>query len=396
MSTQPADVPTTDADLFSHALALDPYPTYRALRDQARVIRVPAHDFWLITRYDDVRAGIGDWETFTSAQGVALLEQFNAPMLGSILATDPPEHEVHRSVLAEQLSPRALRALRETVTGQVAAIVDGLLGSDGFDAVPDLCQQIPLQVVTELVGLPPEGREVLLSGADAIFSTFGPLTPTVEARMERFIAYSAFMGRFTDASLLRPGSWGADIFAAVDSGRLTERAGFGLMTSFLVAGMDTTSNGLSALLRAFATMPEVWAAVQEDTARLPAIFEEVLRLESPVQGFFRVATRDVDLGDAVVPAGDRVLFHFGMANRDERHYPDAETFQIDRNPLDHLAFGYGVHSCAGQGLARLEARALADVLVERVALVELTGDPVLHVNPVVRGLGSLPVRLVPR
>jgi cytochrome P450 len=394
MSTVSPEAPSTDVDLFDHEFLQAPYAAYRELREQGRAVHVPAQGFWLIPRYDDVRAAAADWETFTSSQGVALLDDFNQPMLGTILASDPPRHTDLRGVLSEQLAPRALGAVREHIGAEVARVVSECAEAGSFDGVSQLGQRIPLEVVSHLIGLPEEGRDTLLPGADAVFTTFGPFSPTVESRMGDFMAYMGFMTSFTDASRLRPGSWGADIFAAVEAGRITGQDAVSLMMAYLVAGMDTTSNSLTALLHLFATRPDVWHAVQEDPSRASAVYEECLRLESPVQGFFRVVTKDVDLGDAVVPAGDRVLLHFGMANRDDAHYADADEFQIDRNPIDHMAFGYGTHSCAGQGLARLEAKALAAALVDQVASIELAGDPELHENPVVRGFGHLPLTVV--
>jgi len=393
MSVDSAGVPQTNVELFSRELAADPYATYRALRDLGRAVFVPAHDFWLLSRYDDVRSAANDWQTWTSSKGAGLLDQFNEPMLGTILATDPPGHDVLRSVLAEQLAPRSLGRLRGTIEEQVASIVDLALESDTVDVVAAMTSQIPVQVVADLIGLPKEGREVLLPGADAVFNTFGPFTPTVEERFGQFMAYQGFMSTFASADSLAPGSWGADVFAAADAGRIGHEDAARLMMAYLVAGMDTTANGLTSLIELFATRPAVWEHVKANPESVGPIFEETLRMESPVQGFFRVATREVTFDDVTVPEGGRVLLHFASANRDDRKYTDPDTFQIDRNPLDHLAFGYGVHTCAGQGLARLEARALVSALLARVDTFELAGEPVRHENSVVRGLESLPVTI---
>jgi cytochrome P450 len=119
----------------------------------------------------------------------------------------------------------------------------------------------------------------------------------------------------------------------------------------------------------------------------------MVRLESPIQGFFRVTTRDVDYDDVVLPAGERVLLSFGSANRDERHFVDADAFRPERRPIDHVGFGFGAHGCAGQALARLESAALMTSLLKRVDRFEPTGEPVRRSHPIVRGISSLPVRL---
>ena len=380
-----------DVDLFSETLAEDPFPAYRELRDQAAAVYLRTHDSWVLTRYADVRAAAGDWQTFSSAQGVALLPEFNAMQVGTVLASDPPDHAALRAVLASQLAPRAINKLRADIRRQADQLVDSVVQLGTFDAITQLAQRLPVQVVADLIGLPEEGRENLLPGADAMFTTFGPFTPTLQERLPLIEAYDKWMRSVSDRQHLRPGSWGAAILDAVDEGRLARESAFPLMSAFLVAGMDTTVNAIGSMLWAFAERPDVWAQLGENPALVGAAFEETLRLESPVQAFFRVTTRDVEIDGTILPAQSRVLLHFGAANRDERHYSDPDRFDLQRNALDHMAFGYGNHGCAGQGLARMEAREIVGALLDRVESFELAGEPRRHYNPVVRGLEELPL-----
>lgn len=386
---------STDIDLFSPELAQDPYDTYRSLRGLGRAVWLEQHDVWLLTHYDDVRATALDWGGFTSSQGVGLLEPYNRPLIGGILASDPPRHDVLRAVLADKLAPRALAALRSELDAKVGALVAAAVQMETFDAVSDLCQQIPVSVVADLIGLPAEGRDVLLPGADAVFTTFGPESPLLQERRAAFDAYFSWMSTFTDASRLRAGSWGAHVFDAVAQGRISAPDAVNLIRAFLVAGMDTTANALGWLIHELARRTDVWTGWQVDPGIGPALFEEVLRTQSPVQGFFRVATADTQIGTAVVHAGDKVLLHFGIANRDGRKYPRPDEFLPHRNPLDHLAFGYGVHACAGQGLARMEAGSLMRALRDQIGSIVVVEEPRLHPNPVVRGLASLRVVVTP-
>lgn len=388
-----SDRPTTELDLFSEQLADAPYDAYRRLRDQAAAVYVPAHDFWVVPRYDDVRAASLGADTFSSAQGVALLAPFNEPMLGSVLASDGQAHERLRAILAEYLAPRAIRALRGMVQERVDRVVGSAVKSGAVDGVKDIAQRVPVAVVGDLIGLPEDGRESLLPGADATFTSFGPFTSTLEQRMPAFLDYQRFMSEVAERRSFAPGSWGAAIYAAVDEGRISDGDAMGLLQAYLVAGLDTTSNAISALLRLYAEDSDVWEAVKQEPSLAPSIFEEILRMESPVQGFFRVTTREITLDGVTVPSDARVLLHYGSANRDERHYPDPDQFQMRRNPLDHLAFGYGPHGCAGQGLARMEAAAITSALLARVDRIELGGAPTRHYNPVIRGLEKLPLRL---
>lgn len=388
--TTASEVPTTDVDLFSEDLADNPWDTFRALRNQAPAVYVPEHDFWVLTRYADVREAASSWEVYTSTAGVGLLDEFNAPTLGSVLSSDPPQHTVLRDLLSEKLSPRALRSLRQGIQTKIDRIVDEALTTDTFDAVTAIAHRIPVRVVGDLIGVPEEGRSALMPGADAVFTSFGPMTTALQERLPSLQDYQEFMFSSADRGFT-PGSWGAALFEGVAEGRVDGKDAILLISAYLVAGMDTTANSVASMLAFFATTPGLWDALRADPELAPSVFEETLRMESPVQAFFRVTRREVDLEGVVIPQGARVLLHFGSGNRDERHYPDADRFVAERNPLDHLGFGYGVHGCAGQGLARMEARCLIASLLERVESFSLAGEPVRHYNPVIRGLQSLPL-----
>jgi cytochrome P450 len=164
-----------------------------------------------------------------------------------------------------------------------------------------------------------------------------------------------------------------------------------LLRAYLVASMDTTINAIGIGLWLLAQRPEAWRVLREDRSLVPSVFEEILRYESPVQMFFRRTTCPVEYEDVVIPEQAQVSLLFGSANRDPRKWTDPERFQVDRAPTDHVGFGYGVHGCAGQGLARIEAQAIFSALLDRVDRIELAGSPRRHLNNVIRGLDSLPV-----
>ncbi|WP_032388718.1 cytochrome P450 [Rhodococcoides fascians] len=381
----------SDVDLFSAEVVDNPFPVYKELRDQGAAVYMGVHDFWLLSRYEDVRAADGDWQKFSSASGVALLPQFNALLEGSVLASDPPVHTALRAVLTDQLAPRAIRKLGENIRAQANELVQSVVAEGTFDAVTQLARCMPVQVVADLIGLPEEGRENLIPGADAYFHAFGPMTPELAERAPYIETFVKWMTTVANREYLTPGSWGTAILDAVDEGRLRQESAIPLISAFLVAGMDTTVNGIGSMLHVFADRPDVWAELQKDPTLVGAAFEEALRLEAPVQIFFRKTTVDVDVDGTVIPAGSRVGLHFGSANRDERHYPNPDHFDIHRNPLDHMAFGYGTHGCAGQGLARLEARAITEALLSQVETIEIAGTVARHYNPIIRGWGELPV-----
>lgn len=385
----------SDLDLFAPHEMPDPFPALAALRARSAAVRMTRHDFWVLTRYDDVRAATGDWESFTSAQGVALTSVVNDNLVGSVLGTDPPEHDQLRAVLSDKLAPRALSKARAGIDAYAETLVDGVVARGTFDAFDDVSRIFPIEVVGDLVGLPKEGRELLQPGADATFSGFGPFTSYLQEHFMEMQAYQQLMEAMTDREKLAPGGWGAAVMDAVDDGRLTQLGALKTLSAYMTAGMDTTVNAISAMLRVFAEQPQVWDALRADPSLAAGAFEEVLRMETPVQGFFRVTTREVVVGDATIPAGERVMLHWGAANRDPDHYPDPDVYDVLRNPLDHLAFGYGTHGCAGQGLARLEVMALLKAFIARVERFELAGPVVRSGNPIVRGLDSVPLSVTP-
>ena len=165
------------------------------------------------------------------------------------------------------------------------------------------------------------------------------------------------------------------------------------MRSLLTAGVDTTVTGIAALLHAVAAHPDQWDRLRADRTLLPRAFEEAVRLESPVQTFFRTTTTETVIADVVIPADRKVLMFLGAANRDPRRWDDPARFDLSRDPSGHVGFGMGLHQCVGQHIARLEALALLEALLDRVESIELTGIPRRHLNNTLRGWESMPVRV---
>jgi len=391
-----AQQPTLDIDIFADDVLIDPYPAYRALRDIAPAVYMPAHAVWAIGRYTDIRTALLDFESFSSARGTEMLEdlaQFGT--IGTIIGTDPPEHDVLRSVLSEKLAPRALKGLRGHIGERADLIVGEAVARGSFDAVIDLAQRLPVDVVGDLIGLPKEGRGVLLEGADAIFYAFGPLNSRLQERLPNVQAYLQYTRDMLDRDVLAPDSWGSAVLDAVDQGRLPIETARTLMSSYMIAGIDTTVNSIGNFVQFLANHPDVWAALKENPELIASGYEEILRMESPVQGFFRTTTRDVDVDGIAIPKDSRVLLCFGSGNRDERHYHDPDSFDLHRNPTDHLAFGYGTHGCAGQGLARIEVPALIASLLRRAEAIRPAGEVIRNFSPVVRSFSALPITVTP-
>lgn len=389
--------PTTsnlDVDLFADDALEDPYPHYETLRAAGGAVYLQRLGMWVLPRYDEVRIALGDHETFSSRFGVGLNDTMNAMRVGTLISSDPPEHDRLRQVLADRLSPRALRAIRADIERRAGELVTDLVGRERFDAVADFGETFPLSVVADLIGVPQEGRDELLVWAEAAFNSFGPENARTRASLPKLEEQAEYLATVATEGRLAPGSMGRAVYEAAERGEIGRESCLPLMTGYLTAGMDTTIHSLGNAMWLLARHPQAWDALRSDPSLIPGAYNEVLRLESPVQMFSRVTTRSHEVGAARLPAGARVGLLYGSANRDESKWDDPTTFDIHRNPVDHLAFGYGLHGCAGQGLARLEAHALLSALAHRVKRITLDGEPVRRLNNVVRGFASLPVHVV--
>jgi hypothetical protein len=390
-------LPTSDVDPFSHEVLENPLPMHAELREAGPVVHLSRYDVYAFARYEQVHAALVDWQGFQSAAGVGLSnfryeEPWRPPSL--LLEADPPRHDAPRRVLQKVLGPRALRRLRDGWAADADALVDEVLATGrSFDAVQALASTFPLRVFPDAVGIPEPGRENLLPYGDHAFNAFGPANDLVARGAPRVAELSAWVNAQCRREVLAPTGFGADIWAASDRGDITPEQAPLVVRSLLTAGVDTTVHGISAVLYAFATNPDQWQRVREDAALARVAFDEAVRWESPVQTFFRTATTDVRVGGVVIPEGRKILMFLAAANRDPRRWTDPDTFDLFRDPSGHVGFGMGIHQCAGQHVARLEAEALVAALARRVRTIELDGPTVRHHNNTLRAWESMPVRV---
>ena len=382
-------MPVADVDLWSDDELADPYDTYARLRDLGPVVYDPHHDCYLVPRYDEVRAVLQDWETFSSASGVGLNERANSMSGRGILTTDPPLHDTRRRILNAQLVPREVARHEAFLVDEAERLVSDLVARRTFDAVHDLAHAYSVKIVADLCGLPDDGREHLIERASAAFNTFGPPNELCDSSWAGFFELFDY-AQTTGPELLTPGRWGTEIYEAGEQGRIEPDACPGLMLAYVWAGMDTTVNAIASAVSLFADHPDQWKLVRGDRSLIPAAVNEVLRIEPPVQRFTRCATREVELAGEVLPEGARIAVLFGSANRDERRFDDPDRFDVTRNPHDHLSFGRGVHRCVGANLAQEEIKAVLDSLADRVERFDVT-ERVWRRNNALHGLDRMMV-----
>ena len=395
--TAPGSAPRSDADPFAPDVLEDPLPLHARLREAGPVVYLSRYDTFALARYAEVRSVLVDWNDFESGAGVGLSnfrteKPWRTPSV--LLEADPPHHDAPRRVLIRTLGPRALRSLSDRWHADGASLVDEVLrrGST-FDAVPELTQALPLRVFPDAVGIGATGRERLLPYGDLAFNAFGPANELLAKTARRSAELSRWVDEQCARDALSAEGFGAQIWAAADRGDITDSQAPLVVRSLLTAGVDTTVHALSAILYAFATHPAQWQRLRENPGLARIAFDEAVRWESPVQTFFRTATRDVEVDGMVIPRGRKVLMFLAAANRDPRRWQAPDMFDLSRDPSGHVGFGFGLHQCVGQHVARLEAEALLGALAARVERIELAGPPRRHHNNTLRAWESIPVRL---
>jgi cytochrome P450 len=387
MSTK-APIAVGDLDLFSDEVLLDPYPTYATLRETAGVVRLPANDVYALTRYDVIRDALADTETFSSSS-IGFNPMVNEALQGTSLASDPPVHTQLRATLSANLTPRSLRGLKVQIEEKADALVAELVESGSFEAIDALGRVFPIQVVADLIGFTDEIRATMLRWGQAAMEVIGPLNARTA---ENFPVAGELYGWCSQVTAddLTPGSVGRGIFEAEARGEIPPNTAGHIIHQYLGAGVDTTVAAIGNIVALFAQHPDQLALVREDRALVGSAFNEVLRYWAPVHAWGRRVTTDVEIDGALVPAGAQVAILFGAGNRDPRHYEAPDTFDVKRNPVDHLSFGYGPHGCAGQGLARLEAHAIIGSLAARVERL-VVGEARRVPSNITRSIDALPV-----
>ena len=390
----------SDLDPYALEFLSDPYPQHQVLREAGAVVWLSKYDIVALARHAEVSAALDDWETFCSNRGVGLSDFLNEepwrpPSI--ILEADPPLHTRARAVLSRVLSKNALAGLTEPFVQVARVLVSELLERstiDGtIDGIRDLAEAYPLAVFPDAVGVVKEGRENLLPYGDMAFNAFGPRNELFEKSFANAQKGAAWIATQCQRESLDAQGIGAQIYAAADTGEIdAEEAGM-LVRSLLTAGLDTTIFSIGAALYCFAAYPDQWQLLRNDPRLARPAFAEVIRFISPVQTFFRTTTCEVEVAGTRIPKGQKVLLILASANRDPRKWENPERFEIQRRVAGHVGFGHGIHMCVGQQLARLEGEVILRVLAEKVAAIELAGEPMWRLNNTLHGLDHLPLRL---
>ena len=382
------NIPDVDIDVFAPEALANPFENYRIFRDTAPIVRLPKYDLYVMSRFADVQAALKNNALFSSGSGVAMNDLMNKAIMGSTLFTDAPYHSELRSIVSRPLAPARLAELRQRLYDLADELVERLVAKGDFDAAAELAPYLPVTVVSELVGLPEEGRERMLIWAGAVFNSLGPrgleLTETALPIVDEMVTYA----RGCTADRVKPGSWVAKLYEAVEAGELRPEQVGPVMGDYLGPSLDTTILATGSAIALFAQNPDQWDKLRANPTLIPNAVNEAIRVESPIQGFSRVLTDDFSLEDQRLHKGARVLVMYASGNRDERRWEDPERFDITRRANEQLGFGHGIHMCMGANLARMEISALLSALIRRVERFELHEAERIS-NNVLRGYKSL-------
>lgn len=386
----------TDPDLYSHG---DPYAVWRWLRKHDPVHWHPPAElpgFWVLTRYDDVRAVYRDPATFSSAGGILLRpESYGCdPGGGQTLAlTDPPCHRQLRALVDDWFSPRSVRALDAEMRDVARDVIMRALKHERCDFVTDIAARVPLYVICKMMGVSRNEWERLFTLTNEAFGAGDPL--------ERRLAHLEILQYFEYLANARAKVPTGDLVsvlaaAEIDGRKLNLDEIILNCDNLLVGGTENTRIATSGGMLAFLQHPGQWKALSAEPALLRSAVEEVLRWTSTATHIMRTATRPVTLRGRRIEAGERVTLWNPSANRDESVFDDPDRFSVYRKLNRHLALGTGEHFCLGGTLGRAELRLVYEELMRNTERIELDGPPVMLSSIVVNGPEHLPVRLVPR
>lgn len=395
----PANIVSSDFDPFSSETRRNPYGTYERLRAAGPVIRLTKYGIWAVPRFADVKAILEDHANFSSAGGAGLANYFKQkpwrpPSI--VLEADPPLHSRTRAVLARVLSPGVMRRLADDFKAKAVALIDPLIEAGSFDGVHDIAEVFPTSVFPDALGINEQGRENFLTYGAMVFAGFGPENDYFRDLMARAASVLPWVTERCRRQSLRPGSFGAQIYEAVDAAEINEDEGALLVRSLLSAGLDTTISAIGMSLYSLAKSPDQWAVLAANPQLARGAFDETLRYDSPAPFVFRTTPYETEIAGIPIDRHEKVLLLVASANRDETRWERADQLDITRRVAGHVGFGIGIHGCVGQMVSRLEAEAVLSALAARVARIEISGDIVFRESTGLRALGSLPLRITPK
>lgn len=407
MSQHSSTVAISGYDPFDLDVRKDPYPSYSWLRDEAPVYYVEDHEFWVISRHEDVSWGLNNPEVLSSAEGIAVDRIADLSSLGLegaenlseiMISKDAPDHRRLRDLVQREFTPRRIAGWEQQVRAISERCIDDLIAQNEegtADLTEQLATPLPVTVIAEILGIPTADRVKFKDWSeDIVYLIGGGIDPALQ--MSALGSALELASYFEAIVTERRKSPGEDLISVLigaekDGDTLRHEEIIGQCMLFLIGGNETTTNLLGNTVRALIQHQDQLKRVAENPELVPGAIEETLRWDAPVQGLFRTSRAEFTRAGVTVPDDARVQLLYGSANRDERQFVDAHLFDIDRQVRGHFAFGGGPHYCIGAPLARLETRVALELLLPRIRNVELRAEPQVNYNLLVRGFRTLPI-----
>jgi cytochrome P450 len=392
-------------DPFSEEFFNGAWETYRRMQEEAPVYYSEEYDFYALTRHEDVAAGFKDFETYSSAYGIdlAMVRTGHPPPQKAIIFMDPPEHRHMRSLLNKVFTPRAIQSQRQMVTEKIQKYLNAA-DPDRFDVVQAFSGPFPVEVITTMLGVPEEhAQQVRHWIGESLHREPGQVEvgeKGMQANIETAMLYydlvkqrraeprDDLFSRLIDAEIERENG---------EKTKLDDIEIAGFATLLGGAGAETVTKLVGNAPVVFARNPEQWQKLLDDRGKVPAAVEELLRYEAPSQYQVRRSMKEVHLHGVTIPAGKPVFLINGAANRDPDAWTDPDKFDIDRDRSEaqNLGFGYGIHSCLGAALARMESAIALEKLLDFMPRYEVDWDRCKRVNMQnVAGWQNVPVRVL--
>lgn len=381
--------PALDALLVAPAMMVDPYPTYRRLREEQPVFWSDRWNAWVVSRFADVAASLKDKENLSNENRQALLfagltddeRQSLCPLRHyfaqkDVIGSDPPDHTRMRALVQKAFSPRTIAALEPRIRELAENLVGGAVRAGRFDFIAEVAHPLPVVLIAEMLGAPVEDRHLFKRWSADILgfqgtgqTTFGPAMVSQKSLVEMF----AYMNALIDDRRKTPRD---DLITAL---ALAEEGGQGFSrdellatcNTILTAGHETTTNLIGSLVHLLLLHPAQWAALRDEPALIAPAIEEALRYEAPKQRNFRRVKKAHTFAGVEFAENQMVFQVIGAANRDPANVPEPEVFNLHRPKIEHLSFGHGIHFCLGAALARMEARIVLETLLAHLPRARL-------------------------
>jgi cytochrome P450 len=387
-------------DPYDFAIDADPYPVFKRLRDEAPLYRNEALDFYAVSRFADVEACSINWQTFSSGRGSVLeliRSEWDIPR-GMFIFSDPPLHNLYRRLLGRVFTANRVALLEEEMRDYCAAALDPLRDAAGFDFVRDLGADLPMRVISKMLGIPDEDRETVRDRFDTALQIDEGRAPDTGSA----VAGVSDISMFADYITYRRKHPSDDLMTDLLETTFTDETGVErhleeqeiLNYALLLAGAgnETTTKLIGWTGYLLGMHPDQRRLLVDDRSLIPGAIEEILRYEAPSPVQARSVQKDVELHGTIVPEGSALLLLNAAANRDDRQFEDAERFDVRRQIDHHVTFGYGLHFCMGSALARLEGRVALEEVLARFPEWQVDMDNAERVHTsTVRGWHRLPV-----